>query len=315
MLVEIKTIEHVDRMGRKSHHDVLVMKCDTCGKEWETRGSKTRVLSRKTHACSSECKSNAHKNGGVVERQRAATCVERFGTENPFASEQCKEKMRTTWKEKYGVEHARSSDEVKAKVKATMLDRWGVDHPMHSPTLKNRQIETMQRNWDVSYPMQLSHVREAMIAGTIKKYGVPYHLMNPEQARRVLEKRAREGTLFKSKPEDTFHVALVEKFSEDDVIRQVVMNKHWCIDFYIKSINTYVQFDGVYWHGLDRHVELIKESARSGHKRDMGIYRKWLVDQQQTKWFIDNDLKLVRITDREFKADPEACLLRLERSS
>ena len=311
MLLEIKKIEHLDRFNRRSSHELFVLKCDTCNKVWETRGSRVRITQRKTHSCSKTCKSNAHKTGGVTDVHRAKTCLDRYGVENPFASEKCKKKMRQTWKEKYGVEHARSSDVVKQKVKATMIERWGVDQAMKSPILKARQVETMQRNWGVDYPMQLQHVREAMISGSIAKYGVPYHQMNPEQAHRVLEKRTREGTLYQSKPENAFYDLLVEKYGVDDVQRQVLMNKHWSIDFHVKSTNTYVQFDGVYWHGLDRPIELISESGKNGHRRDMGIYCKWLVDRQQDRWFEERSLRFVRVTDQELKTDSAACLLKV----
>jgi len=276
-----------------------------CGIEWETRGSIADAKHTKVHTCSEACKSIAHKNGGVIERQRAATCVERYGAENPFAAEPCKQKMRSTWKKKYGVEQGPSSIEVRTKAMQTMRANFG-DHPQTHPDIVKKRQATMIKNWGVKYPMQLVHVREAMISGTIAKYGVPYHQMNAEHAAEVLHKRAREGTLFQSKPENAFYELLCEKFGEDDVERQVVMNKRWSIDFHIKSIDTYVQFDGVYWHGLDRPIELIRESGMSGHRRDMGIYRKWLVDRQQDAWFDAEGLRFIRITDAEFKNDPDA---------
>ena len=91
-------------------------------------------------------------------------------------------------------------------------------------------------------------------------------------------------------------------------MRQYVVHR-WPIDFYIKSIDTYVQLDGVYWHGLDRPIEAIAEHRT---KRDVQIHKKWLIDRQQVEWFASRGLRLVRITDQEFKADPGACLLKVE---
>lgn len=312
MLVEIKEVAKVDRFNREFKHELFVLECDVCHKQWETRGSKVRITSRKTHSCSLECKKDAHRNGGVIERQRAVTCIERYGAENPFAAESCKSKMRTTWKEKYGTEHARSSDVVKDKVKATMIERYGAEHPSQVPEIRKKQVDSLEKNWGTKDTWNIPHVRQALVNGCIKKFGAPQHMMNREHAKEVLEKRAREGTLYQSKPENKFYELLCEKFGPENVQRQVVMNNgFWSIDFYVTSLDAYSQFDGVYWHGLDRPIDVIKESGQRGHRRDAAIYRKWIVDRQQDTWFTAQGKRLVRISDREFTANSAACLLRI----
>lgn len=311
MLIEIKSQSKNDSLGRKTYYDLIVLKCDTCDKIWEIRGSKTRIATRKTHACSSECKSASHKNGGVVERLRAKTCVDRYGAENPYASELCKEKMRRTWANRYGVEHARSSDEVKRKARQTTIERYG-ERPIASKTIQDRIKKTMFERHGVEHPMQLQSVRDAMCAGSIAKYGVPYPKQNKEVVRATFEKRAREGTFFKSKSEDQCFEALCVEFGAENISRQVAVTKYCCVDFYVKSIDIYIQFDGVYWHALERPIEEIRQSGLNGNKRDMSRYRKWLVDRQQETWFTENNKTLIRFTDQQFKADPLACLLMIK---
>jgi very-short-patch-repair endonuclease len=111
------------------------------------------------------------------------------------------------------------------------------------------------------------------------------------------ETTKRNGTFRKSKPEDALYELLCQHFST--VERQVTIpGTRWSIDFYVKSIDIYVQFDGVYWHGLDRSIELI-----GGHRssRDAVIHKKFLTDRAQDTWFKATGKRLVRITDREFK--------------
>lgn len=106
------------------------------------------------------------------------------------------------------------------------------------------------------------------------------------------------GSYGKSKIEDAYYVKLCETYGIDNVERQVTPEgTHWPIDFYIKSIDAWIQFDGVYWHGLDRHIELIAEHRS---KRDVVIHRKWLTDREQDEWFKKCGLKLIRVTDRQF---------------
>lgn len=82
----------------------------------------------------------------------------------------------------------------------------------------------------------------------------------------------------------------------------------WNVDMYVPDIDTYIQFDGVYWHGLDRPVEEIKNSNT---KRNIAIYKKWTIDREQDEWFLKVSKRLVRITDIEFKKDEDACLQRI----
>jgi hypothetical protein len=105
----------------------------------------------------------------------------------------------------------------------------------------------------------------------------------------------KNGTYAKSKIEDDFYVFLCKKFI--NVERQISI-KGWPIDFYIKDINTYVQFDGVYWHGLNRSLDVIAEYK---HPRDVQIHKKYLTDREQDKYFNENELKLIRVTDAQFK--------------
>lgn len=75
--------------------------------------------------------------------------------------------------------------------------------------------------------------------------------------------------------------------------------------FYIPEIDTYVQFDGVYWHGLDRPLE---EIAKYKTKRDVQIYKKWLSDREQDRWFKEQGMKLVRITDIQYLKERDVCI-------
>ena len=74
------------------------------------------------------------------------------------------------------------------------------------------------------------------------------------------------------------------------------MNK-WPIDFYVKDNDTYIQFDGEYWHGLDRPLD---EIAKFKTPRDRTILRKYQIDREQVEWFRSTGKRLLRITDQQF---------------
>jgi hypothetical protein len=64
-----------------------------------------------------------------------------------------------------------------------------------------------------------------------------------------------------------------------------------------------VEFDGVFHHGLDRHIDEIRNSERAVDRR---IFKKWNHDRQKDEWFRMNHLTLIRITDKTFRDFMEA---------
>jgi len=206
-----------------------------------------------------------------VKQKGKKTCLERFGVDNVFKlhdvhergiqasiSEKSRNKAKQTCIKRYGAENPFASSSIKLKCRETLMKNHGVESPMHSPEIKSK------------YDWKLAKTRE-------------------HQTRKL------NGSYERSKIEDTFFTILVEEFQNID--RQVIMNG-WAIDFYIKDIDMYVQFDGIYWHGLDRPIEEIRLFK---NPRDVLIEGTFKRDLQQNAWFKTNNKQLVRITDKEFK--------------
>jgi hypothetical protein len=81
----------------------------------------------------------------------------------------------------------------------------------------------------------------------------------------------------------------------------------WSIDLHIVDINLYVQADGTFWHGLDRPLEEIK---KFNYEIDHDIVKNYQRDRDADIWFKSQNLRLVRITDVEWrKADDKQKLL------
>lgn len=171
------------------------------------------------------------------------------------------------------------------KVQQTSLKRYGVSHHLSLASVKEKRHQTLTDrygNGTHSYTnvSQIPRFKET--------------LNTPAAALKRHETMKRNGTYRTSKAEDACYEWLCMQFGE--VERQIqIKNKRWLIDFYVKSIDTYVQFDGVYWHGLDRSIEEIRESKSP---RDVQIHKKWLTDREQDRWFATQGLNLVRINDQ-----------------
>lgn len=168
----------------------------------------------------------------------------------------------------------------------------------------------------ITNPGQSHAAQEKRRLTCIERYGVPHHWQNSTirnktdwhtRNRRGHETMKREGTYGSSRAEERLHTALVLRFGSDNVERQALVQQ-WPIDFHVKSLDTYVQLDGVYWHGLDRPIEQIRASSIP---RDRQIVKKWETDRRQDAWFAEQGLRLVRVTDVELKSSMEKTLERI----
>ena len=96
-----------------------------------------------------------------------------------------------------------------------------------------------------------------------------------------------------------FRDLLYETFGGDDVIHWARIN-NWIIDFYIMSLDLYVEVDGVYWHGLNKSLSEIKKASKTSI-RAKRILKCYFLDRKKDKYFIDNNIKLSRIREDEIK--------------
>lgn len=150
-----------------------------------------------------------------------------------------------------------------------------------------------------------SHTREAEERRSLSLQAYhaskPVDWQNPGNTPEACAKRHQtmktNGTYGKSSVEDVLYVYLCDKYGAEHVVRNALVNDRWPIDFYVKSIDTYIQLDGVYWHGLDRPIDVISEHKT---KRDAQIHKKWLTDREQDQWFRERQLNLIRLTDVQF---------------
>lgn len=237
-------------------------KCDQCNirfTRFYSKRDENLLRSRSFTFCSVKCVNESKKLNGKLRQKIEQTCFERFGVNNPSKLEEIKHKKRLTCLSNFGVEHSFQSDKVREKTKKTLFKKYGVEFVSQSKEIQSK----------------IDHQEIALKSHQTKK---------------------QNGSYGKSKIENKFYEYLCERFDKENVERQVRVN-NWSIDFYIKTIDTYIQFDGVYWHGLNRSVKEIKESDS---KRDKSIYKTLITDRKQNEWFNKNNMNLSRVTDEEF---------------
>lgn len=180
-------------------------------------------------------------------------------------------------------------DSVRAK---EFKERLGVEYPMQSIEVRTKAVATCQSRYGVDNVQQVPDIKQRSCMTFLAR----------------LEDEQQYHGVWTSKQEDTFFECLVRRYGRDDVVRQKRAPAdcgYGAIDFYVKSIDTYVQFDGTYWHGLDRPIDVIEKSDA---QRDKDIAHRWHNDRAQDAKFAAKGLRLVRITNTDFKNTGDALI-------
>ena len=100
--------------------------------------------------------------------------------------------------ERYGVENPFQSEEIKNKIKQKNLEKYGVENPSQSSEIKQKKIETSLKNYGVENPTQSEIIKQKSKQTNIKKYGVSYAMKLPEVAQKSVETRFKNNNYIKS---------------------------------------------------------------------------------------------------------------------
>lgn len=272
----------------------IKLRCDACSAEYESK-RRSRDINRTTHWCSRSCFGVGMQSGGLIRVLAEQTWVSRWGTVRPSQHPDVEAKRRATSLKKFGSVSPMQVEEHKKLRRKNNVEKYGVENVIQIAAVKTKRIETFMKRYGVKSALAIPEV---------------YARVNWQEAvRKNHESMKRNNSYRKSKAEDRMHELLVELFGVNDIERQhKPIGTNWPIDFYVKSIDVWIQVDGVYWHGLDRPLE---EHIKSGSPRSESIIGKWHVDRAQEHWFAKHNMKLLRITDKESLTMTSAALVSL----
>lgn len=233
--------------------------CDFCDRQFSKKSSQ---ISSDVHFCSRHCQSSAQVNGEVLDDLKRATFQQRYGVDNPSKSLGVITKRIMTNIERYGV---RCTLQLIESRERTMMTRYGVKHALQNKELYAKAQESWMKIYGVDNPMKTAE--------------------NREKARQYAGQKLSTHKFAPSKKECVIARLLQRIYG--DVKQQAHVDKWW-IDFYLPSIDTYVQYDGAFWHGLD-------ERARQYES----VQHRVEIDREQNDWFVHHSKRLIRITEYE----------------
>lgn len=207
-----------------------------------------------------------------------------------FCSNKCssdhKIKLRILQQNLFSKENRKKAKETKARKTSEEMKK-----------INEKIRKTYRERYGVDNISQLSEIKKKKEQTVLKNYGVKHQWSSPKIREQIHQKMKENGGYNHiSKPQKKFHKVLIKYFGKQNVEHSLMVNG-WEIDFYIKSTKTYIQFDGIYWHGLDRPLNEIRKMKS---QRDKAILKTVKRDYLQNCWFKDNNLKLIRITDEQF---------------
>lgn len=237
--------------------------CPVCGKQLKYLRSKNRYQ----HHC---CPSCARRDKETAKKLKK-TCLEKYGDENYRNTD----KARETCLRKYGVSSYLKTEEFKAKSKATRLEKYG-DENYSNPEKTN---ETCIKRYGSC--RNYAKIKETMQ----KRYGVSSFLSSnvinkmrnsPEIQAKIQKTKRKNHTFNTSKDESKDYELLVEKFGKEDVIAQYKSKEYpFNCDFYIKSIDTYIECNYFWMHG--------KHPYNPNSSDDLKILEKWKAGSKSKK--------------------------------
>ncbi len=168
-----------------------------------------------------KCKAKINANNDLIKTKRKATCIAKYGVENPFQSEEKKAKIRQTCKERYGVEVCSQNPEFIEKQKKTNLERYGVTCTLNTQESIAKKKQTWLEHYGVDNPNKSKDIIEKRIDTNRKKYGTEFYLQTEECKQRSMKSKLEkygdafysglviyyyDNIYFRSKPELCFYI-------------------------------------------------------------------------------------------------------------
>jgi hypothetical protein len=310
--------------------------CVGCGGPIERECPKSLFLKQKRFYCSTDCLNESQRTG-VAKQVKEVTFTERYGVTNPGAIPAVKEQKKLTIMARYGVENASQIPEVSAKKSVAMkriceetdflargmatqverfgshyfatskargelkqyaLETYGVDHHMKSEEHREERRLAFQVRHGVDNPMQLEDVKQKSRETCLERYGVDNVFKRPDVVQKRIKKMVENAQRQSSDGEHTVYEVLCGAF---DVKQHLVIfyreRSFWVVDFLLTKHDVYVQYDGIYWHGLGKDVEELKRLSKMGDKSAKMQVAAINRDRYQNRWFAKNGMKLFRIVE------------------
>ena len=253
--------------------------CKTCGKSVNFKCFSRGFAEYCSHKCQMNNEESINKikqtkfkkygNASYVNSKKARqTNLERYGEVSYTKTKECKEKSKQTCMEKYGVEYSGQSENNKQKSKQTCMEKYGVEYSFQSKNNKEKSKQTWIKKYGVDNPAKSEIIKDKIKQVCISRYGENY-MKNPIIFNKIKNTCFRKygnyylltdefkqkyiNTIIKnnriSKVENGFMNYLEYHYPNDFEYQYKSELYPFNCDFYIKSLDLYIEIQGTWTHG------------------------------------------------------------------
>lgn len=272
--------------------------------------------------CSKECQySDLGKK--ITKEIKIKSNLEKYGVEHTSQLKEVTDKrtksradhvnkiqqhVRESLYKKYGAYDVMHIPHILQKIKDTNLKKFGVEFPLQQLKKENCEIyqkisQTCINKFGVDSPLKNKEIREKIKQTNIQKYGVDNPLKNKEIWKKSQDNRQISS---KSKLENNFLNYLKLKYESDDIITQYKSKEYpYYCDFYIKSINLYIEIQGHWTHNdhpfdinnlNDQQIMNIWRTKSLSDKYYKNALNTWTIkDVEKRNTAIQNNLNYLEI--------------------
>jgi hypothetical protein len=206
-----------------------------------------------------------------ISKQKA-TCVKNFGVDSFSKTPMFRECIKE------------QHDEIQEKIKQTCLKTLGVDRPTKSPKVKEKIKQTCLKNWGETTNLKTPETKEKIKKTNEIKYGFDNPSKSLKVQAKIYETKKANNSFNKSSFEEQVYILLLTKFSKDDIKRQFRSKDYpFACDFYIKSLDLYIECNGMWTHGWYENECL--GSFDSTNQKHIEVLNIWKEKGKKSKFF------------------------------
>ena len=294
--------------------------CKECGNKVKYLGLNKGHLLYQSFCCS-KC-SNSNK---LKQQKTKETCLKRYGVDNPWKNEVIKEKCNKSkvlnCQLKYGVDNVMQIDEVKQKSIETQHNtnklKYGVNSVFSIPEIhkkcEKQYKETCLKKYGVDNYSKTDEFIDKIKKTNQKRYGVDFSWQVHFVREKIYGTKLTNCTFNTSIPEESLYKILCAKYGSSDIIRQYKCERYpFNCDFYIKSLDTFIELQGMWTHGphpynpnsIKDQVKLQRwqSKANNGSRFYKNAIKVWTIsDPNKRKIAKENHLNYIEVFDSNFE--------------
>lgn len=201
---------------------------------------------------------------GALEK-REKTIVEKYGSLEAY-HKILGQKFVDYAIKTYGVENVMEVEEIRQKIREVCIEKYGTEFPMTLKEIQQKAVHTNRVRYKHDYHMQTDEYKQFLSDTSV------------DRVRKCIETMKRNGSYRTSKVEEKMYSSLCNKYGSEDVLRQYVEERYpWKCDFYISSIDLFIELNA-HWTHNDHPFDNNSEDDRK-------ILEKWICNSETSQYW------------------------------